>query len=44
MPLLEKARELNPKDLNTLTTLREVYIKLNKMDKAVELKKVLDQM
>jgi tetratricopeptide (TPR) repeat protein len=43
-PLLEKARELNPKDLNTLTTLREVYIKLNKMDKAVEIKKVLDQM
>jgi tetratricopeptide (TPR) repeat protein len=43
-PLLEKAKELNPKDLNTLTTLREVYIKLNKMDKAAEIKKTLDQM
>jgi tetratricopeptide (TPR) repeat protein len=44
MPLLEKARELNPKDVNTLTTLREVYIKLNKLDKAAEVKKTLDQM
>ncbi|WP_154647943.1 tetratricopeptide repeat protein [Pedobacter arcticus] len=44
MPLLEKARELNPKDVNTLTTLREVYIKLGKLDKATEVKKTLDQM
>jgi tetratricopeptide (TPR) repeat protein len=44
MPLLEKAKELNPKDLNVLSTLREVYIKLNKMDKAAEIKKALDQM
>ncbi|HEX7367616.1 MAG TPA: tetratricopeptide repeat protein [Pelobium sp.] len=44
LPLLEKARELNPKDVNTLTTLREVYIKLNKLDKAAEVKKTLDQM
>lgn len=44
MPLLEKARELNPKDVNTLTTLREVYIKLGKLDKAAEVKKVIDQM
>ena len=41
-PLLEKARELNPKDANTLTTLREVYVKLNKLDKAAEVKKALD--
>ena len=44
LPLLEKAKELNPKDLNVLSTLREVYIKLNKMDKAAEIKKALDQM
>jgi tetratricopeptide (TPR) repeat protein len=41
-PLLEKARELNPKDANTLTTLREVYVKLNKLDKAAEIKKAFD--
>src|SRR5690606_27726597 len=29
LPLLEKARELNPKDVNVITTLREVYTKLN---------------
>ncbi len=44
LPLLEKARELNPKDLNALNTLREVYIKLNMLDKAAEVKKNLDQM
>ena len=44
VPLLEKARELSPKDVNTLNTLREVYIKLNKLDKAAEVKKTLDQM
>lgn len=44
VPLLEKARELNPKDINTLNTLREVYIKLNKLDKAAEVKKIIDQM
>ncbi|WP_442794665.1 tetratricopeptide repeat protein [Pelobium manganitolerans] len=44
LPLLERARELNPKDVSTLNTLREVYIKLNKMDKAAEVKKTLDQM
>jgi tetratricopeptide (TPR) repeat protein len=42
LPLLEKARELSPKDASTLTTLREVYVKLNKLDKAAEIKKVLD--
>lgn len=44
LPLLEKARELNPKDANTLTTLREVYVKLNKMDKAAQLKKALSEL
>jgi tetratricopeptide (TPR) repeat protein len=41
-PLLEKARELNPKDANTLVTLREVYVKLGKLDKAAEVKKAYD--
>ncbi|WP_304062711.1 tetratricopeptide repeat protein [Pedobacter glucosidilyticus] len=44
LPLLEKARELNPKDRNVAKALREVYVKLNKLDKAAELKKQLDQM
>lgn len=44
LPLLEKARELNPKDASTLTTLREVYVKLNKLDKAAEVKKALDEL
>lgn len=43
-PLLEKARELNPKDANTLTTLREVYVKLSKFEKASEVKKALDEL
>jgi tetratricopeptide (TPR) repeat protein len=42
VPLLEKARVLNPKDVNVLTTLREVYVKLNKLDKASEVKKAID--
>ncbi|MDA9554852.1 tetratricopeptide repeat protein [Pelobium sp.] len=44
IPLLEKARELNPKDVSVLNTLREVYVKLNKMDKAAEVKKAIDQL
>ncbi|ADY51631.1 Tetratricopeptide TPR_1 repeat-containing protein [Pseudopedobacter saltans DSM 12145] len=44
LPLLEKARELNPKDLNTLTTLREVYTKLNMMDKAAQMKKAISEL
>ena len=44
LPLLEKARELNPKDASVLNTLREVYVKLNKLDKAAEVKKALDEM
>jgi tetratricopeptide (TPR) repeat protein len=44
IPLLEKARELNPKDVNTLTTLREVYVKTNKLEKATEVKKALEQL
>ncbi|MFD1630759.1 tetratricopeptide repeat protein [Pseudopedobacter beijingensis] len=41
LPLLERARELNPKDVNVLNTLREVYVKLNRMDKATQIKKEL---
>jgi len=44
MPLLEKARELNPKDLSVLTTLREVYVKLGLLTKASEVKKAIDQL
>ncbi len=44
LPLLEKARELSPKDSSVLVTLREVYVKLNKVDKAAEIKKALDEL
>jgi len=44
LPLLEKARELNPKDANVLTTLKEVYVKLNQMDKAEQMKKALSEL
>ncbi len=44
LPLLEKARELNPKDANVVTTLREVYTKLNMMDKAAQMKKALSEL
>jgi len=43
-PYLEKALELNPKDVNTMNTLKEVYVKLGKMDKAAALKKKIGQM
>lgn len=42
LPLLEKARTLNPKDYNVLTTLRGVYGKLNMSSKAEEVKKAID--
>ncbi len=42
LPYLEKAEEINPKDKNTLVTLREVYVKLNKLDKASAIKKRID--
>ena len=43
-PFIEKALELNPKDVSTMNTLREIYVKLNKLDKATALKKKIDQM
>jgi tetratricopeptide (TPR) repeat protein len=43
-PYIEKALELNPKDVGTMNTLREIYVKLNKLDKASALKKKIDQM
>ena len=43
-PFIEKALELNPKDVGTMNTLREIYVKLNKLDKASALKKKIDQM
>lgn len=44
IPYLEKAMELNPKDATVLSTLREIYVKLNKLDKAAAIKKLIDQM
>lgn len=33
LPALEKAAELSPKDMSTLISLKEIYTRLNKMDK-----------
>lgn len=43
-PYIEKALELNPKDVNTMNTLKEIYVKLGKMDQAAALKKKIGQM
>lgn len=43
-PYLEKALDLNPKDVSTMNTLKEIYVKLNKLDKASALKKKIEQM
>ncbi|TAH03440.1 MAG: tetratricopeptide repeat protein [Sphingobacteriales bacterium] len=43
-PYLEKALDLNPKDVNTMNTLKEIYVKLGKLDKATALKKKIAQM
>lgn len=43
-PYLEKALELNPKDVTTMNTLKEIYVKLGKLEKASALKKKIAQM
>ncbi|MAX81366.1 MAG: hypothetical protein CL843_14490 [Crocinitomicaceae bacterium] len=39
IPYLEKAHEINPKDLATMQTLLELYVKTNQTEKYMELKK-----
>jgi len=41
-PYLEKALSINPKDINTLRSLKEIYSRNNQMDKAKEMKERMD--
>jgi len=41
-PYLEKASSINPKDLNTLRSLREIYTRDNQVEKAKEVKAKMD--
>lgn len=41
LPYLEKARTINGKDLETLNALKELYARLNMMDKLEEIKKAI---
>ncbi|MEP7171112.1 MAG: tetratricopeptide repeat protein, partial [Bacteroidota bacterium] len=41
-PFLEKAYKLNPKDKSTLTSLKQIYVRIGKLAKAEEIKKALD--
>lgn len=42
VPYLEKAHVLNPKDMDTMSALKELYARLNMMDKLEEIKKEID--
>lgn len=42
LPYLEKALELQPKDINTLVSLKEVYAKLDNFTKSAEMKKRIE--
>lgn len=41
-PYLEKASTINPKDISTLRSLREIYTRNNQLDKAKEIKAKMD--
>ncbi len=41
LPFMEKAYELNPKDINTLTSLKELYYRLKQTDKYEKISKEL---
>ncbi len=42
LPYLEKALDLQPSDLNTLASLKEVYAKLDKLSKSSEMRKRIE--
>ena len=43
-PYLEKALELNPKDYNTLTTLKQLYVRTGEKEKYNAVQKTLDSL
>lgn len=44
LPFLEKASELNPKDTNTLYSLKQIYTRTNNMEKYQEVKAKLEEL
>ena len=42
LPYLEKADELNPNDIYVLRTLRDIYARLNQLDKLRDIVKIID--
>lgn len=42
LPYLEKAHELNPKDMSTMQSLKQVYLRIGDMKKAEEIKKAME--
>ncbi|MDP4225259.1 MAG: tetratricopeptide repeat protein [Bacteroidota bacterium] len=44
LPFMEKAHEINPKDINTIQTLQTLYAKLQNFDKMKEMKALLDNL
>ena len=44
IPYMEKAHELDPKDINSLQTLKTIYYRLQMMDKFNEVKEKLDSL
>lgn len=42
LPFLERALELNPKDRNTLASLKEIYARNGNMEKSAEMKRRMD--
>ncbi|MGM0567018.1 MAG: tetratricopeptide repeat protein [Bacteroidota bacterium] len=43
MPMLEKAHEIDPDDVNTMNSLKEIYARLNKKEKREEISKKLEE-
>jgi tetratricopeptide (TPR) repeat protein len=44
LPYLEKALELQPNDINTLASLKEIYAKLDKLTKSTEMRKRIEEL
>ena len=43
MPMLEKAHEIDPNDVNTMSSLKEIYARLNKQEKLKDISKKLQE-
>jgi tetratricopeptide (TPR) repeat protein len=43
-PYLEKAYQLNPKDMSTLQSLKQLYARIGELKKAEEMKKAIDEL